>query len=491
LTAAYKHGQGSSSGTEMDLGLQWHDRKSQLTAFRSASSRARQPGGRVGFVALLLFAGLLPLGILTSTRAAAGQVSHTPETSSQHVQPPFQVQVQRNMVIVRVIVRDSNGRTVPGLRKESFQLFDNNEPQEIDQFAVESSRGASAAAPQALEKERTGTAASEPAPASSMPHYQALYFDDVEMQHGDIVQARNAADRYLAAKLTAGDKAGIFTSSGKNVLDFTDDRTKLHNTLLKLSPRPSLASEAVSCPDIGAYEAYLILHHDRNALAIASEEEIQCNCRGMAGRAGTADPGCEVEAPHDAEIDAIRVSSLWDRQFMTVVRGLEQVVRRTALLRGQRSVIFVSPGFLSSDMAFQLDQVTQDALRLDVVVNTLDPRGVYVLPIGDVSKPTLVTPDALTTARKQQLILDEMALDEQVLRNLPADTGGRFYHNSNDLDEGFRQVGTLSEVSYILAFSPRNLKFDGRFHPLKVTLLSPARVTIQARRGYFAPSKRS
>jgi hypothetical protein len=42
-------------------------------------------------------------------------------------------------------------------------------------------------------------------------------------------------------------------------------------------------------------------------------------------------------------------------------------------------------------------------------------------------------------------------------------------------------------VSYVLAFSPHNLKFDGRFHKLKVSLVNPARLTIQARRGYFAP----
>jgi hypothetical protein len=48
-------------------------------------------------------------------------------------------------------------------------------------------------------------------------------------------------------------------------------------------------------------------------------------------------------------------------------------------------------------------------------------------------------------------------------------------------------VGTLSDVYYVLAFSPRNLKFDGRFHKLKVNLVNPAGFTIQARRGYFAP----
>jgi hypothetical protein len=41
----------------------------------------------------------------------------------------------------------------------------------------------------------------------------------------------------------------------------------------------------------------------------------------------------------------------------------------------------------------------------------------------------------------------------------------------------------------VLAFSPQNLKFDGSFHPLKVTLLKAKGLTVQARRGYYAPKR--
>jgi hypothetical protein len=64
-----------------------------------------------------------------------------------------------------------------------------------------------------------------------------------------------------------------------------------------------------------------------------------------------------------------------------------------------------------------------------------------------------------------------------------------FFENSNDMDEGFRKVGALPEFAYVFGFSPQNLKFDGRFHSLKVSLSANARLTVQARRGYFAPRK--
>jgi hypothetical protein len=40
-----------------------------------------------------------------------------------------------------------------------------------------------------------------------------------------------------------------------------------------------------------------------------------------------------------------------------------------------------------------------------------------------------------------------------------------------------------------LAFSPQNLKSDGKFHTLKVSLNTRQKYSVQARSGYFAPEK--
>ena len=50
-------------------------------------------------------------------------------------------------------------------------------------------------------------------------------------------------------------------------------------------------------------------------------------------------------------------------------------------------------------------------------------------------------------------------------------------------------MAATPEEYYILAFSPQNLKYDGRFHNLKVSLVAGRGVTVQARRGYFAPKQ--
>ena len=461
------------------------------TPFGPACVRAWEPiwQGGMGVTLLLLFVGLLGAGLFSGVPAAAGQGSGEQEIATQDVQSPFKVQVQRNMVVVRAIVRDSNGRPVPRLRKEDFRLLDNGKPQEIDQFALESSSRTSAVARPAPGKESDEEAASEAGAANATArNFQALYFDDLQMTFEDIAHARDAADRYLATTLTAADRAGIFTSSGQGNLDFTDDRSKLHEALFKLRPRPNISTDTNSCPDIGDYQAYLIVQQrDPFATEIATQEVIQCNCE-VTGNSGMQQ-ACSSQAANMVEAEAMRVWNDWETQSEAVLRGLEQVIRRTALLPGQHSVIFLSPGLLLYNLESQIAEIADRALRSSVVVSALDPRGLYVIiPGGDASRRTTLIasrPDLM--GRKQQIIDAGFSLAEEVLSDLAGDTGGQFFHNSNDLDTGFRQVGTLSDVYYVLAFSPRNLKFDGRFHRLKVSLVNPAGFTIQARRGYFAP----
>jgi VWFA-related protein len=436
---------------------------------------------------LFLFLSLLVTGIFDGVMATAGQSSSEPEIASHDVESTFKVQVQRNMVLVRVVVRDSTGRPVTGLRKEDFRLFDNGKPQQIDQFAFESSASASAAPLQAAEKEleEEATPGAEPGKPTAS-NYQALYIDDVQMQFEDIGYARGAADRYLATALTPASRVGIFTSSGQGNQDFTDDRGKLHEALFKLRSRPLISTNSRSCPDIGNYQAYLMVEQrDPFATAVAADEAAQCNCQGMSGQNAQ---GCQSEAAINNESEAMRVLNMWETQSRAVLRGLELVVRHVAVLPGQHSVIFLSPGFLLYNLETEIDEITDRALRSNVVINALDPRGLYtIIPGGDVTQQNVQPQRPDLMGRKQQIVLDGYAQAEQVLRNITADTGGLFFHNSNDLEKGFREVGTLSQVSYILAFSPRNLKLDGRFHNLKVSLVNPAGFTLQARRGYFAP----
>jgi hypothetical protein len=120
-----------------------------------------------------------------------------------------------------------------------------------------------------------------------------------------------------------------------------------------------------------------------------------------------------------------------------------------------------------------------------VVINAIDARGLYTPDMGDISSPPVYS--QRTAGYKSGYQLAAQSAQDEVLVALAEGTGGTFFHNRNDISEGLRQAGSSPEVSYVLGFSPQNLKIDGKFHTLKVTLTGKQKYSVQARRGYYAP----
>lgn len=417
--------------------------------------------------------------------ALADQNPDPPELLTRETQPTFKLEVQRNLVVVRAVVRDAKGRPVPNLRKEDFRVFDNGKAQAITQFGLETLSSGRAKEPEASQRQLDAEALPETATAPFTPQrYLALYFDDVHLPFGELARTRDAGERYVAAAIQPIDRVAIFTASGEVTLDFTADLRKIQESLLRLRPRPIAPREQDPCPEIFEYQAYKIVHeHDAYALAAATEEAVHCRYRD--------DETFQDVAEADAEGEAVRVLNFSEQEAEYALRGLDHLVRRLAALPGQRNIVLVSPGFLTMTQQYRTNEVVDRALRSAVVINTLDARGLYVpLPLGDASqRPVVVARRPDLMGHKAQIQIEAMSRVADPLRDLAYDTGGEFFHNSNDFDEGFRKVGALPEAYYVLAFSPQNLKFDGRFHSLRVSV--PAGLTVQARRGYFTPKERS
>jgi VWFA-related protein len=289
--------------------------------------------------------------------------------------------------------------------------------------------------------------------------------------------------------LQPGDRVGIFRASGEHNLDFTDDIGKLHATLGLILPRTIVPTPARACPEVLDYQSYLIVHQrDPFALAIATQEAYQCFYEGRPG----VDEATALGASESiAEQEAYTTLNRYQIETTYALRGLENLVRRMSVAPGLRSIVLLSPGFLMLTAEQHVEEIVDRALRANVIINALDSRGLFVhVPFGDASQnPAVIPHSAALVGRKEQLHLDRMNVVSEVLNELAYDTGGTFFHNNNDFNEGFQKVGSLPEVYYLLGFSPQNLKFDGRFHTLKVALNPREGYSLQARRGYYAPQK--
>jgi len=427
---------------------------------------------------------LLPLLLLLGPDSLAAQKVGSDEVRAQESEATFKLQVERNLVVVRAVVRDSNGRVVGGLHKEDFRLFDNGKLQTVSQFSLESTvpPGASAQPTRKTVDEET---VPETALSSQTPRrYLALYFDDAHADFEGIARTREAAKKYLASNWGPGDRVGVFTSSGQGNLDFTGDRAELLEALQHLLPRPMVTTDPTSCPKIFDYQAYLIVERrELYATQIAIEEALECQFQGNTKFLDQATSAVQAEA--------LRKLNEAENATEYTLRSLDALVRRMTQAPGQRTLVLISPGFMTETEQHRLTEVTDHALRSGVIVNTLDSRGLYTqLPLGDASEqPIFLERNNDLMGHKAMMYIERDSLSSKVLLGLATDTGGIFFHNNNDFDEGFRKTGALPEVYYVLAFSPQNLKYDGRFHSLKVKLGDPRGYSVQARQGYFAPQK--
>ena len=451
----------------------------------SNSSRDTHPA-KVAFAGVVLGAALL-LGPSVFAQDAPAPS----EIKSQESIPNFRIQVERNLVQVRVVVRDSKGKVVAGLTKDDFILTDEGKPQVITHFAVENpaDRPAAVQAPPAEQEEDLEA---EDRPASLPDRYIAVFFDDVHIQFSDLARTREAAERYFSTMLLPGDRVGIFTSSGQHQLDFTDDMGKIHETLRLLLPRPIVPRRTDRCPQISDYQGYMIAYrNDPFAIEVAAEEAKICDPGVAMQAAMLSAQELERAARTSAEINARQAVNEFQIETEYVLRGLRGVIRQLSGLPGQRTLLMVSPGFMMMTAEMEVNRLIDQALRASVVVNALDAKGLYApVVLGDAStNQVLPITNALLVGHKAQLDIDRINSLADTMRYLTRDTGGIFATNSNDLDQGFRKVGALPEISYTLAFSPQNMKFNGDFHRIKVKLASKTKFTIQARQGYFAPEK--
>ncbi len=71
------------------------------------------------------------------------------------------------------------------------------------------------------------------------------------------------------------------------------------------------------------------------------------------------------------------------------------------------------------------------------------------------------------------------------METLANTTGGKAFHNINDLAGAIKSATGDARVSYALGFTPPADAIDGKFHPLKVEVKRPG-VQVRYREGYFA-----
>ena len=311
---------------------------------------------------------------------------------------------------------NSQGQAVGTLKKDDFQIFDDGKPQVLTGFtlvtrSIETATSVSSAS-------APSSAPASPQPPTPVPRFVVFLFDDLNLSSSDLARAQTAATQLLDTALPASDTAAVLSTSGTNS-GLTRDRAKLKAAIQNLRASSLYRHDANDCPNVDYYQGDLILNkNDSLALQAATEDALTCS---------NLDPSQASVAARMAQQAARRAVALGEQDYRSTLSFLRLIVSKLGALPGQRVLILISPGFLTSDVeAMTLkSQVLDVAAQSNVTISAIDARGLYTTNVeasnqgGGSMIDVRAQPQYLEAAR---------TASESVMAELADGTGGTYFH---------------------------------------------------------------
>lgn len=379
---------------------------------------------------------------------------------AQQPSSDYTFKTDSNLVIVNVMVRDKQGKPIPGLKKEDFVLTENGKPQavsvfEFQELSLEPAPPPPPPKPEAAAGEEPAEPKPEPEPEGSQRYrdkrLMVLFFDFAGMSIADQLRAHDAAITFINEKLTESDMVSIvsFASGIRTDQEFTSDREKLLEAIEKFRIGEGLMPSFES--PIGADGAET-----------------------------------ETEAPDDTQspVEEIEFDLFnTDRKL----GALEHAVRNLAALPEKKAFIYFSSGAGGSgaENQAQLRSTINAAVRANVSFYPVDVRGLMAIPPGGSASESGAKGTAVFTGKAQRSHRDKLAQQQETLSALAVETGGKALLDNNDLTMGMVQAQRDIQSYYTLGYYSSNDARDGRFRRIQIKIESHPQARLNFRSGYY------
>jgi VWFA-related protein len=382
------------------------------------------------------------------------------------------IRVRTDLIEIRAVVTDKKGNPIPDLKKEDFELFENNKPQELSFFSVvripgrNEATGISVAPPETRPKTDAGRRVETPLQTV------ILSVDTLHLSLQSLLRIKQELRKFIDQNLTDQDLTAIVSSAGSlgAVEQFTRDRRALRYAVDRLSARPN-ARPTLFTP----YLSSMIDRNDREALQVgisiySQEENIAPN-----------DPMIASMVQARARQTLSEATYLRRASLIT----LREVVDRVADLPGQRLVVLVSDGFSLMDQGGSMDSgdlqsVTSRAVRAGVVIYSIDAKGLAPSTLLDASRGNIPNDPRISgyvSAGERDL--------ENGLNALARDTGGQAFFNTNDTAGSLGKALSENELYYAIAYYPAGEESEKKFRKIAIRIKNHPDYAIRAQRGYL------
>ena len=422
-------------------------------------------------VAFVLFNALILIGYEFMVTAVAYQSQKKPGDKDQ-------VRLKTDLFEVRAVVTDAKGRLVDSLRKDDFELLENNRPQTISFFSIEHVLSDAASHPPSIKDNASNTSANRAAAAPGRTI--VLFVDTLHLTFPDVVQTRQALRHFVDHQMTDRDVVALVSSGGSLGLlsQFTGDRQVLRFAIDRLPPGVS-GRGSLFTPYLSAQ----IVRGDEDALTVAAQ--IVKSEDGV--RASPPGRGPDLVARQVARQRAVEILSETENKRRLTLLTLREIAERMAGMPGQRLIVYYTDGFSMRGTKGETEtgdvqSVTSQAVRSGVVIYSMDVRGLYVNPIFDAGAGE-------TTANGNSLSLltaylsDSTREAEDGMNALAKDTGGEAFFNTNDLKGALGKALDENSTYYTLSYYPSD-EADKSFRRITLRVRDHPDYKVRTQKGY-------
>ena len=423
-----------------------------------------------------------PVAWLIFAVAAGGARAQSPPPPSP---PPQAFPVQVELVKLEITVLDGRNRPVLGLRSEDFIVLEDGVPQEIASFEAIEPPGDPSAVPVAGVDE--STAAPRPGTSGTAllpPWTYVIFVDDLHLTPPQSTDVRKAVTAFLDAA-PSGARIVLIASGARIVEDrvLPEGRDSLRQRAE--SVRGSLETGRMDelLSDQEAYDIYVrrdaVVEEAvvRRLMRFERPDDVADRDPFGEQRSAALRMVLEVRARAGKRYEAMR------RRTQVTLGVLRNALDWLSRVKGRRSVVLASRGFLYDPAVAEFEDVLRASLRANVAISFLDARGLR-------SRSPFESAEygpALDVEGTAQAVASEWA-DTAGAESLAFNSGGMIIRNANDLTAGLRKITDAQHAYYVLGFQSSNPQRDGRFRRLRVRLRDKgAGRTVLGRRGYYAP----
>jgi VWFA-related protein len=433
-----------------------------------------------------LFSLAIVLGLASPSKAAA------PVVGSQTDPPVYKTHARE--VVVDVVVTQGKDEPVNGLRAKDFVVIEDGKPQKVDYFEEHSARTLPPGELKPLPPMPAGVFTNVP-PAPESDAVNVLLIDTLNTDKQDQVYVHNQIMDFLK-KMEPGIRVAVFVLGGKlrMVQGFTSDSAALRNAVSDkkngVSPQSessvthSLQDKVDDFEDKQRMAALWMSPAGMEALSASQEtsgayqadqrammtlEALQAMARYLAGV-----PGRKNLVWFSTSFPITVFPTTREKQVLGQSRELSAAVKETADLLTV-SKVAVYPIGAEGMMVMHV---------CDPVINT---RQCYDVEGGDVSSRSGPSGSARGGDTMTPFINEDAVRSDKIMamEQLAADTGGKAFYNTNDLNEAMQHAIADGSHYYTIVYSPTNKKMDESYRRIEIKV-PESKYKLAYRRGYNA-----